>query len=205
MCDCSYNTGKAHQETENRVLPLRPGDIWKKYFPVNAGNPEPVPSVKAGGYGIFCQKCFFRKEKTVLQKDHGRSVGLINLENIRYGISGCDQMLSAGVILSGNIASHCGKGSRGKGIPSIYMVDQILNSFFHKKTFQMVMLQKTGNVVLEIFQENTGSLHRFIKLYDHRGKIHAGSQEAPAVPVPDRDLQFCCYRKVEESAVVPAG
>lgn len=35
------------------------------------------------------------------------------------------------------------------------------------------MLQKTGNVVLEIFQENTGSLHRFIKLYDHRGKIHA--------------------------------
>ena len=82
-------------------------------------------------------------------------------------------MLSAGVILSGNIASHCGKGSRGKGIPSIYMVDQILNSFFHKKTFQMVMLQKTGNVVLEIFQENTGSLHRFIKLYDHRGKIHA--------------------------------
>ena len=134
MCDCSYNTGKAHQETENRVLLLRPGDIWKKYFPVNAGNPEPVPSVKAGGWN-FRQKCF-RKEKTVLQKDHGRSVGLINPENIRYGISGSDQMLSAGVILSGNIASHCGKGSRGKGIPSIYMVDQILNSFSTKRHFR---------------------------------------------------------------------
>ena len=67
------------------------------------------------------------------------------------------------------------------------------------------MLQKTGNVVLEIFQENTGSLHRFIKLYDHRGKIHAVLKKLRLPPVPDRDLQFCCYRKVEESAVVPAG
>ena len=135
MCDCSYNTGKAHQETENRVLLLRPGDIWKKYFPVNAGNPEPVPSVKAGGWN-FPSEMFFPERKTVLQKDHGRSVGLINPENIRYGISGSDQMLSAGVILSGNIASHCGKGSRGKGIPSIYMVDQILNSFSTKRHFR---------------------------------------------------------------------
>ncbi len=163
MCDCSYNTGKAHQETENRILLLRPGDIWKKYFPVNAGNPEPVPSVKAGGWH-FPLEMFFPERKNSSAEGSRRSVGQINPENIRYGISGCDQMLSAGVILSGNIASHCGKGSRGKGIPSIYMVDQILNPFFHKKTFQMVMLQKTGNVVLEIFQENTGSLHRFIKL-----------------------------------------
>ena len=62
MCDCSYNTGKAHQETENRVLLLRPGDIWKKYFPVNAGNPEPVPSVKAGGWN-FPSEMFFPERK----------------------------------------------------------------------------------------------------------------------------------------------
>ena len=37
----------------------------------------------------------------------------------------------------------------------------------------MVMLQKMGNVVLEIFQENAGGLHRSIELHDHRGKIHA--------------------------------
>ena len=83
-------------------------------------------------------------------------------------------MLSAAVILSGNIASYCGKCCRGKSICSIYMVDQILNSFFHKKTFQMIKFQKTGNVSQEILQENAGGFHRFIKLHNYRSKIHTG-------------------------------
>ena len=98
-------------------------------------------------YGVFFKKCFFRKEKAILQKDHGGSVGLIN---------GSDQMFSTAVILPGNIASYGGKCSRGRRIASIYMVDQILYSFFHKETFQVIMFQKTGNIIQDIFQKNTG-------------------------------------------------
>ena len=107
-------------------------------------------------YGVFCKKCFFRKEKAILQKDHGGSVGLINSGNISYRIAGSDQMFSTAVILPGNIASYGGKCSRGRRIASIYMVDQILYSFFHKETFQVIMFQKTGNIIQDIFQKNTG-------------------------------------------------
>ena len=151
---------------------------------------------------IFCQKCFFRKEKTVLQKDHGRSVGLINPGNIRYGISGSDQMFSAGVILPGNIASHCGKGSRGKA-HSFHIYggpDTVL--FFPQKDIS------DGNVP-ENRKCRSGYLpEKYRKIPQHslsftimEVKFMSVSQEAPAVPVPDRDLQFRCYRKVEESAV----
>lgn len=155
MCDYSCNTGKVPQETEHSVFPLRQGGIWKKYFPETAGNPEPVLLGKLF-YGVFCKKCFFRKEKAILQKDHGGSVGLINSGNISYRIAGSDQMFSTAVILPGNIASYGGKCSRGRRIASIYMVDQILYSFFHKETFQVIMFQKTGNIIQDIFQKNTG-------------------------------------------------
>lgn len=127
MCDYSCNTGKVPQETEHSVFPLRQGGIWKSIFR-RLQESEPVLWGKLF-YGVFCKKCFFRKEKAILQKDHGGSVGLINSGNISYRIAGSDQMFSTAVILPGNIASYGGKCSRGRRIASIYMVDQILYSF----------------------------------------------------------------------------
>ena len=83
-------------------------------------------------YDIFCEKGFCRKEKTVLQKNDSRGIGLVNFGNIGYCVSGCNHMFSAGTVLPGNIASHSGKCSWRNRITSIYMIYQILYPFFCK-------------------------------------------------------------------------
>ena len=157
-------------------------------------------------YGVFCKKCFFRKEKAILQKDHGGSVGLINSGNISYRIAGSDQMFSTAVILPGNIASYGGKCSRGKAhCFHIYGgPDTVL--FFPQRDI-------SGGNVPENRKYHSGYLpekYRMILLHslsfhDYGSKIHVGIKK---LRLPEFQTEICNFTVIgrrKSQLSVPAG
>ena len=102
------------------------------------------------------------------------------------------------LVLPGNIASHSGKCSwRNRHYFHIYGIPDTVPVFLQIGISDGNAARKRAISRWISSRKIPEDSTAFIKFYDHGGKIHVRTQEAPAVPAPDRDLQFRCYRKVE--------